>query len=393
MASTSFASAVSASLRTLVGASQAKSANDVSSVLRNAADSVVKAQFKIGGVSLARGLERKRREGEGERDARERRERFQLERDLPLERCLPGFRRRRRRRRQTLAFSLSFFPCSFLSCFLLILLPPSTAAAALCRGSLRPRLQLAFPPSTQIHSLTRPLFLPSFFFFFKPFSFFPQLELAAALAAVLLLLAAAFSLRRKNRPVYLVDFNVFRAPDRMKMSREAFMARSRKAGAFDAKALVFQDKMVMKGGLGDHTYLPDAMHASPPVPSMALAREEAEIVMFTAVKDALAAAGLRPCDVDCVVVNCSLFNPTPSLAAMLVNHFKMRSDVVSYSLSGMGCSAGVISIALARELLQTYKNSTCLVVSTVRGRSFVLNSFSGFFFPLGLPFFFVPPCL
>lgn len=199
-----------------------------------------------------------------------------------------------------------------------------------------------------------------------------QLELATALAAVLLLLAVAFSLRRKARPVYLVDFNVFRAPDRMKMSREAFMGVSRKAGAFDAKALVFQDKMVMKGGLGDHTYLPDAMHASPPVPSMALAREEAEIVMFTAVRDALAAANLRATDVDCVVVNCSLFNPTPSLAAMLVNHFKMRSDVVSYSLSGMGCSAGVISIALARELLQTYKNSTCLVVATVRSFFFFL---------------------
>ena len=226
------------------------------------------------------------------------------------------------------------------------------------------------------HSLTRAplhlLDLPSF----PSLRFSPslplQLELATALAAVLLLLAVAFSLRRKARPVYLVDFNVFRAPDRMKMSREAFMGRSRKAGAFDAKALVFQDKMVMKGGLGDHTYLPDAMHASPPVPSMALAREEAEIVMFTAVRDALAAANLRATDVDCVVVNCSLFNPTPSLAAMLVNHFKMRSDVVSYSLSGMGCSAGVISIALARELLQTYKNSTCLVVATVRSFFFFL---------------------
>lgn len=34
-------------------------------------------------------------------------------------------------------------------------------------------------------------------------------------------------------------------------------------------------------------------------------------------------------------------------SAMLVNHFKMRSDVVSYNLGGMGCSAGVIAIGLA----------------------------------------------
>ena len=56
--------------------------------------------------------------------------------------------------------------------------------------------------------------------------------------------------------------------------------------------------------------------------------------------------------VDILIVNCSLFNPTPSLAAMIINHFKMRSNIISYNLSGMGCSAGVISIALAQELLQ-----------------------------------------
>jgi hypothetical protein len=34
------------------------------------------------------------------------------------------------------------------------------------------------------------------------------------------------------------------------------------------------------------------------------------------------------------VVNCSLFNPTPSLSAMLIHHFKMRSDIDSYNLGG-----------------------------------------------------------
>ena len=56
--------------------------------------------------------------------------------------------------------------------------------------------------------------------------------------------------------------------------------------------------------------------------------------------------------VDILIVNCSLFNPTPSLSAMIVNHFKMKSNIVSYNLSGMGCSAGVIAISLAKELLQ-----------------------------------------
>ena len=45
-------------------------------------------------------------------------------------------------------------------------------------------------------------------------------------------------------------------------------------------------------------------------------------------------AGLKPRDIDILVVNCSLFNPTPSLSAMIINHFKMRSDILSYNLAG-----------------------------------------------------------
>ena len=56
--------------------------------------------------------------------------------------------------------------------------------------------------------------------------------------------------------------------------------------------------------------------------------------------------------IDILIVNRSLFNPTPSLSAMIVNHFRMKSNIVSYNLSGMGCSAGVIAISLAKELLQ-----------------------------------------
>ncbi len=39
-----------------------------------------------------------------------------------------------------------------------------------------------------------------------------------------------------------------------------------------------------------------------------------------------------------LVVNCSLFCPTPSLASCVMRAFKMRSDTVSYNLGGMGCS-------------------------------------------------------
>lgn len=56
--------------------------------------------------------------------------------------------------------------------------------------------------------------------------------------------------------------------------------------------------------------------------------------------------------IDILVVNCSVFNPTPSLSAAIVNQFRLKPTVITYNLSGMGCSAGLISIALVREMLQ-----------------------------------------
>lgn len=59
-----------------------------------------------------------------------------------------------------------------------------------------------------------------------------------------------------------------------------------------------------------------------------------------------------------------MFNPTPSLSEMIINKYKMNCKVNAVNISGMGCSAGVVSLSVARDLLQVYKSSLCLVVST-----------------------------
>lgn len=120
----------------------------------------------------------------------------------------------------------------------------------------------------------------------------------------------------------------------------------------------------MRAGLGNDTYLPPGIKQSPPETTMQKAREEAEVVMFEAVQRCLEKANVKPREVGILIVNCSLFCPTPSLTAMIVNHFKMRSNIQTYNLSGMGCSAGVISIDLAKDLLQVHPGTYALVVST-----------------------------
>lgn len=86
--------------------------------------------------------------------------------------------------------------------------------------------------------------------------------------------------------------------------------------------------------------------------------------MFTVVRDVLAKTKTDPRSIDILVVNCSLFAPTPSLASMIINEFGMRTDISSYNLSGMGCSAGLISIELVKNILAGRPHSTALVVST-----------------------------
>lgn len=97
---------------------------------------------------------------------------------------------------------------------------------------------------------------------------------------------------------------------------------------------------------------------------MAAAREEAEQVMFGCLDKLFENTKINPRDVGVLVVNCSLFNPTPSLSAMIVNKYKLRGNVKSFNLGGMGCSAGVISIDLAKDMLQVHRNTYAVVVST-----------------------------
>ena len=49
---------------------------------------------------------------------------------------------------------------------------------------------------------------------------------------------------------------------------------------------------------------------------------------------------------------------------MIVNKYKMRSDVKNYNLGGMGCSAGMVSIDLAKNILRVPQGKIALVFST-----------------------------
>ncbi|KAI3497315.1 hypothetical protein L1887_39840 [Cichorium endivia] len=183
-----------------------------------------------------------------------------------------------------------------------------------------------------------------------------------ALSGVAVLGSTAYLMSRP-RPVYLVDYSCYRPPDNLKVKFDVFMGKSKLHGAFNESALEFQRKILERSGLGEETYLPPAMHSVPPTPSMAAAREEAEDVMFGALENMFKSTNVNPKDIGILVVNCSLFNPTPSLSSMIVNKYKLRGNIKTFNLGGMGCSAGVIAVDLAKDMLQIHRNTYAVVVS------------------------------
>merc|ERR1712187_915097 len=140
-------------------------------------------------------------------------------------------------------------------------------------------------------------------------------------------------------------------------------------GCYTEESLSLMFRTLDKSAIGDSAHMPPAYHPcmdgqTKGVFDMAASRGEAEAVMFPIVQKVLDESGLAPRDIDFLVVNCSLFVPTPSLCAMICNKFRFREDIRSYNLGGMGCSANVISVDLAKQLLQNQPGARALVVST-----------------------------
>ncbi|ESR33313.1 hypothetical protein CICLE_v10004792mg [Citrus x clementina] len=196
------------------------------------------------------------------------------------------------------------------------------------------------------------------------------------LCLVSLVFTSTVYLMSRPRKVYLVNFACYKPDNPSQMcSRKLFMQIASKIGIFSEETLSFHKKILERSGMGNMSYVPKAMLDNPAgEKNMAEARKETEGVIIGAIDELLDKTGVKPRDIGILVVNSSLFNPTPSLSAMVVNHYKLRGNILSYNLGGMGCSAGLISIDLAKQLLQLQPNSYALVVST---ENLTMNWYAG----------------
>ncbi|VAI09076.1 unnamed protein product [Triticum turgidum subsp. durum] len=157
----------------------------------------------------------------------------------------------------------------------------------------------------------------------------------------------------RPRAVYLVDYAGFRTPHTCRIPFASFLEHAKLVPQLNERSIRFMTRLLERSGLGEETCLPPAHHyiGTHKYCTVDAARAEFELVAFSAIDDLLAKTGIAPEAIDILIVNCSLFCPTPSLVDMIVNKYKLRSDIRSMHLSGMGCSAGAHALVVSTETI------------------------------------------
>ncbi|KAM0932666.1 putative very-long-chain 3-oxoacyl-CoA synthase [Dioscorea sansibarensis] len=194
---------------------------------------------------------------------------------------------------------------------------------------------------------------------FTPTLLGPHLHLLSQYKAFLfsflycIILALLAYLCTRPRPVYLLDYSCFKPDHDRKCSYEVCEYFVRRSKRFSQVSENFMRGIYLKSGLGDETYAPPFIFQTDYEARLRSAIQEAEEGMITAVDSLLSKTNVSISMIDTVIVTCGMFTPSPSLASLLVNHYKLGDGVKTYNLSGMGCSSGAAAVDLAARLLRS----------------------------------------
>ncbi|GAV80678.1 FAE1_CUT1_RppA domain-containing protein/ACP_syn_III_C domain-containing protein [Cephalotus follicularis] len=170
---------------------------------------------------------------------------------------------------------------------------------------------------------------------------------------------------KRDQECYILDYECYKPTDDRQLDTEfsgEIIKRNRNLGLYEFQFLL---KAIVSSGIGEQTYAPriifEAREENPTLQDGILEMEE---FFFDSIEKLLARSGISPKEIDVLVVNVSMLAVVPSLCARIINHYKMREDVKVFNLTGMGCSASVISVDIVRSIFKSYKNMYALVVTS-----------------------------
>nr|GEW97343.1 3-ketoacyl-CoA synthase 12-like [Tanacetum cinerariifolium] len=140
------------------------------------------------------------------------------------------------------------------------------------------------------------------------------------------------------------------------------MRRCENLGLEDYRFLL---RAIVSSGIGEDTYAPRNFFSERGANSTLSDSEFEMDEFYTKTLDRLfSRSSVSPQDIDILVVNVSVMTLVPSLTSRIINHYKMREDVKSFNISGMGCSASLISINLVQNIFKTHRNKLALVLTS-----------------------------
>lgn len=180
---------------------------------------------------------------------------------------------------------------------------------------------------------------------------------------------------KRDKECYVLDYECYKPTDDRKIDTELsgeVIKRNKQLGLNEYKFLL---KAIVSSGIGEQAYGPRMVFAgreqNPTYEDGILEMDE---FFKDSIEKLLSRSCVSPQDIDVLVVNVSMLAVMPSLSARIINLYKLREDVKVYNLTGMGCSASLISIDIVKNIFKTQKNLHALVVTS---ESLSLNWYTG----------------
>ena len=130
---------------------------------------------------------------------------------------------------------------------------------------------------------------------------------------------------RSRRSIYLLDFECWQAPESWRLTHDQLLECMKAQRVFTADSIGFMQRLLEKSGTGDATAWPPGICRSlePGKPlmdrSVEAARAESERIVCDVTQQVLSKNNISAKDIDVLIVNCSLFSPTPSLCALVAH--------------------------------------------------------------------------
>ncbi|XP_060175170.1 3-ketoacyl-CoA synthase 12-like [Lycium barbarum] len=171
--------------------------------------------------------------------------------------------------------------------------------------------------------------------------------------------------KKRHQNCYILDYQCYKPSDDRMLSTKfcgEVIRRNKNLGLNEYKFLL---KAIVSSGLGEQTYAPRMVfYGREECPTYDDGISEMDEFFHDSIDKLFRKTKISPQEIDILVVNISMLATMPSLSSRIINHYNLREDIKVYNLTGMGCSASLISINIVQNIFKIQKDKLALVVTS-----------------------------